>query len=159
LVPFIVAFAFLFGLTGCHRSATPAVDDTAGRAPAAAHAAASQSLPASSGASTSGCSPSPVYFAFDSHDLDVPSRSALEQSNRCLGQRGSAVVHVTGMADPRGTEEYNLALGERRARAVAGYLERLGAADVRVHSLGEETATGHDESGWARDRRADIAPQ
>ena len=64
------------------------------------------------------------------------------------------------MTDPRGTEEYNLALGDRRARMAANYLIALGArADrVDVRSVGEEQASGTDEAGWARDRRADVSP-
>ncbi|HEY8432102.1 MAG TPA: OmpA family protein, partial [Sandaracinaceae bacterium] len=60
--------------------------------------------------------------------------------------------------DPRGTEEYNLALGERRARAVQSYLQNLGIDASRIHasSMGEEMASGTDEASWARDRRVDF---
>jgi peptidoglycan-associated lipoprotein len=98
-----------------------------------------------------------VYFAYDSSDLDSRARSSLEASARCLQQRG-ATARVTGMTDPRGTEEYNLALGDRRARSVKQYLTNLGVDPSRldVRSVGEEHAAGEDEHGWAQDRRAEI---
>lgn len=104
---------------------------------------------------TTTCSLSPVYFAYDSSELDSRARSSLESSARCLTQRNNA-ARVTGMTDPRGTEEYNLALGDRRARTVAQYLTNLGVDQSRPHSVGEEMASGTDESGWANDRRAEI---
>ena len=68
-------------------------------------------------------------------------------------------VRITGAADPRGTEEYNLALGDRRATSVKRFLSALGVADTAIEtvSTGEEFATGTDESTWARDRRAEIS--
>jgi len=64
---------------------------------------------------------------------------------------------LTGTCDPRGTEEYNLALGERRAQSAQQYLKSLGVTgEITVSSMGEELATGTDESGWARDRRVDF---
>jgi peptidoglycan-associated lipoprotein len=108
-----------------------------------------------------GCDGAPVYFAYDSADLDNPSRERLGRSARCLQQRNASNVMITGMTDPRGTEEYNLALGDRRARAVAGYVESLGvdSRKIRTTSVGEEMATGGDESSWSRDRRAEVNAQ
>jgi outer membrane protein OmpA-like peptidoglycan-associated protein len=103
------------------------------------------------------CALSPAYFPFDSSDLDIPARTALEQSARCLRQKGLARVHVVGMTDPRGTEEYNLALGERRAQACKKYLVAIGTTgEIQASSTGEEMAAGDDEQGWARDRRAEL---
>jgi peptidoglycan-associated lipoprotein len=112
---------------------------------------------ATSGGDTGGaqCEIQPVYFAYDSSELDGRARSSLESSARCLTQRNNA-ARVTGMTDPRGTEEYNLALGERRARTVTQYLTNMGVDQSRPHSVGEEMAAGNDESGWANDRRAEI---
>ena len=96
-----------------------------------------------------------IYFAYDSDDLDAASRDALQASARCL-QAGGGEVLFTGSTDPRGTEEYNLALGDRRAATVKRYLESLGVRqNVRTRSVGEEWARGTDESGWARDRRVE----
>jgi peptidoglycan-associated lipoprotein len=76
----------------------------------------------------------------------------------CVASGTSSEVALTGLTDPRGTEEYNLALGERRAQSVRDYLERLGvtSAKVRARSTGEENATGTDESSWSRDRRCQV---
>ena len=104
-----------------------------------------------------GCRVEAVYFDYDSSNLDQRSRDTLAQDARCLQQQ-SAGAQITGMADPRGTEEYNLALGEGRARTVHRYLTQLGVDEQRAtfRSMGEEMATGEDEAGWARDRRADV---
>ena len=112
-------------------------------------------------ATNDGCADAPVYFAFDSADLDGSSRERLGRAARCFQQRNASGVTITGMTDPRGTEEYNLALGDRRARAVAGYVESLGidAGKIRTTSVGEEMATGGDESSWSRDRRAEVNAQ
>ncbi len=61
---------------------------------------------------------------------------------------------LTGACDPRGTEEYNIALGERRASAVREYMRSLGlnSSRVSITSVGEEMATGTDEASWAQDR-------
>ena len=108
-------------------------------------------------ASTSGCAIDPVYFDYDSNTLDARARTTLDGNARCLNQR-RARARVNGMTDPRGTEEYNFALGEQRARTVIRYLSMTGVEESRLtsRSLGEELATGDDETGWARDRRADI---
>ena len=66
-------------------------------------------------------------------------------------------MHLIGRTDPRGTEEYNLALGDRRAQSAQKYLGSLGPNAKLTHSsMGEEQATGTDETGWARDRRVDL---
>ena len=97
-----------------------------------------------------------MYFEFDSAELDGSSRTALQEAVECYrGQQGSSVsLLLTGAADPRGTEEYNIALGERRAQSVRSYLTSLGLDGSRISttSVGEEMATGTDEAGWARDR-------
>jgi len=101
------------------------------------------------------CSLSQVFFEYDSAELDEASRGAIEAAVDCFRTRGApARLHLTGATDPRGTEEYNVLLGERRADAVRRYLVGLGVAAERmeVHSMGEETAEGTDEDGWARDR-------
>jgi peptidoglycan-associated lipoprotein len=103
----------------------------------------------------------PVYFSFDESTLDSAARAALVDDRACLTERGVTSVMVTGMTDPRGTEEYNLALGSRRAEAVRGHLRRLGVErrSISTRSVGEESAIGTEESGWSRDRRAEIAPR
>ena len=79
----------------------------------------------------------------------------VQSGAQCVQQNNPGPMHVTGYADPRGTEEYNLALGDRRARAVRQYLGSLGV-NVTSSSRGEEDATGTDEGSWSNDRRAEI---
>jgi peptidoglycan-associated lipoprotein len=101
-----------------------------------------------------------VHFALNSSEIESSDRGSLERSARCL--KGDHALHVTveGNADERGTEEYNLALGDRRATAVAKYLEALGAsnAQLRTVSYGKEKplCTEHDEDCWAKNRRAEL---
>jgi peptidoglycan-associated lipoprotein len=101
-----------------------------------------------------------VHFAFNSSEIDSSDRGQLERSARCL--QGHQHVHVTieGNADERGTEEYNLALGDRRALSVAKYLEKLGASEAQLKTLsyGEErpVCNEHDEACWAKNRRAAV---
>ncbi|MCA9616210.1 MAG: OmpA family protein [Myxococcales bacterium] len=112
--------------------------------------------PQSTGPTNNGpCSLDTVYFAFDSDELDSSTRDALTSIARCIQTRGIARVHVTGYTDPRGTEEYNLALGDRRARAVMQYLTSLGLGrdSLSASSMGEEMAQGEDEGGWRNDRK------
>lgn len=105
------------------------------------------------------CQLQPVYFGFDESTLDDAARNALQSNVNCLGERSIQSVMITGMTDPRGTEEYNMALGDRRARSTRDHLQRLGVERRRMQtrSVGEEQATGYDESGWARDRRAELS--
>lgn len=106
------------------------------------------------------CSLSQVYFGFDDDELDSASRTAIQQAVECYRTRGvPARLQLTGATDPRGTEEYNIALGDRRAQAVRAYLVSLGIEQARiaVTSVGEEMAQGSDESGWAQDRHVTAA--
>jgi peptidoglycan-associated lipoprotein len=105
------------------------------------------------------CQLQPVYFQFDESNLDDAARSALEADSRCMTERSIGSVMITGMCDPRGTEEYNMALGDRRARATRDHLQRLGVdrRAMQTRSVGEEQATGSDEYSWSRDRRADLS--
>jgi len=103
------------------------------------------------------CELAPLYFDYDSSVLSDQAREQLSRNAQCARQRGARGLHLTGMTDQRGTEEYNLALGERRAQAAASYLRSLGTGgEITSSSVGEELATGADETGWARDRRVDF---
>lgn len=101
------------------------------------------------------CELQPVYFGYDSSDLDARTREALAANAQCLRVKPDLAITVVGMTDPRGTEEYNLALGDRRARAVMQYLTSLGVTreGLSASSMGEEMAQGEDESGWRNDRK------
>jgi peptidoglycan-associated lipoprotein len=99
-----------------------------------------------------------LYFEYDSAELRPDSRDTVRAHGGYLaGNRGTNVT-VEGHADERGSREYNLALGERRAQAVKRYLEAEGVSggQVSIISYGEERPAdpGHDESAWAQNRRA-----
>lgn len=100
----------------------------------------------------------PVYFELDSSDLTAANQKALDDNAALLKRYPSWAVTVEGHCDERGTAEYNLALGERRAIAARAYLVSLGiAADrLRTVSYGKEFPfdPGHDETAFAKNRRA-----
>jgi peptidoglycan-associated lipoprotein len=100
----------------------------------------------------------PVYFALDSFELSAEARTQLQGAAGVLKQNGTWQVTVEGHCDERGTAEYNLSLGERRALAAKAYLVSLGvAADrLRTVSYGREFPfdPGHDDAAWAKNRRA-----
>jgi len=101
-----------------------------------------------------------VHFPFNSDEIDAADKPQLDRSARCLKADHSLHVTIEGNADERGTEEYNMALGDRRARSVAGYLQSLGASQAQVAtvSYGKENpeCQEHDEACWARNRRAAL---
>jgi peptidoglycan-associated lipoprotein len=100
----------------------------------------------------------PVFFDYDSADLSPAAKSALDENAGVPKKYGTWVLTVEGHCDERGTPEYNLALGERRAVAARTYLVALGvAADrLRTVSYGKEFPfdPGKDEAAWAKNRRA-----
>jgi len=103
-----------------------------------------------------GLSPLPtVYFDFDEFVLASEATSKLQAAVKCLKKVSGVKVRLVGHCDSRGTQEYNLALGDRRARSVYRYLIRLGAprAKMRTVSKGKLEATGYDEATWAKDRK------
>ena len=102
-----------------------------------------------------------VYYAFDSSNLDESARNTLTHNAQCVQSKANRNVAVVGMADPRGTEEYNMALGDRRARAAMQYMTTLGVNEhrMRAHSVGEEYAAGSDDAGWTRDRRSEFSEE
>ncbi|MEK6606786.1 MAG: OmpA family protein [Myxococcota bacterium] len=99
-----------------------------------------------------------VLFDFNESLLTQDATVTLAKNAECLKSAQGAKIRVEGHCDPRGTEEYNLALGDRRARGAIDHLGRLGVDTSRLRpvSKGKLEAVGTDESGWARDRRADF---
>jgi len=103
-----------------------------------------------------------VYFEYDQWQLREDAQRALRNDAQILqASSGSEVVMVTGHCDERGSEEYNLALGERRAEAVKRYLVDMGipAARIRTLSYGEThpAVPGSSEAAWSRNRRAELS--
>jgi peptidoglycan-associated lipoprotein len=101
-----------------------------------------------------------VRFLYDSADLSDAARASLQKNAAWMQRWTSTRVTVEGHADARGTSEYNLALGERRAGAVRDYMASLGVDATRVNtvSLGEERplCTDETEACWAQNRRGQF---
>jgi len=101
----------------------------------------------------------PVYFAYDRSELTAEARKSLREDAEAL--KGSdGVTTIEGHTDERGTFEYNLALGDRRANAVRKYLVALGlsGSSLQAQSYGEQSPAvrGHDESAWRWNRRVAL---
>ena len=183
-VPFAPLLVLAF--TGCAHQQSQA--RTANAAPVAAPAApVAQAAPAASSSSCSrdldcasnqicldnqcqdvathlsACTSVRVHFGLNDSDISAADRSDLDRAARCMKADHALHIAIQGNADERGTEEYNLSLGDRRAHAVAGYLRSLGASDSQLQtvSYGEERplCSEHDEACWAQNRRADLAAQ
>lgn len=99
-----------------------------------------------------------VYFDFDSSSLDAAAQGVLREKAEYMKKRPGVSVTIEGHCDERGTNEYNLALGERRAGSTKAFLVDLGidASRMSTTSYGEERpmAMGHDEAAWSKNRRA-----
>jgi peptidoglycan-associated lipoprotein len=99
-----------------------------------------------------------VFYAYDSSVLTSEAQSTLQRQADWLKQYSNVNVVIEGHCDERGTREYNLALGERRAAAAKSFLLSLGVDSNRVSTIsyGKERAAvvGHDDSAWSQNRRA-----
>jgi peptidoglycan-associated lipoprotein len=156
-------------LVGCASTST---DDAAAEA-AAAQAAAAEQMAADKAAAQAAAAEAAAraaaeaaanldtvfYFDFDQATLSTDSRTALDGHVAVLSTNDSK-VRLEGHADERGTREYNIALGERRANAVANYLIVNGVARYRIESVsyGEESpvSSASNESAWGQNRRVEI---
>ena len=163
-IPLALAFA-----AGC---ATQSTTDSSGGAPASDKSSStatsrgtnsgSMSGMASSNARTAAGEPGEhsVFFEFDKSALTPQDRKVVEAHAQYLKEHPDMKVRVEGNTDERGSKEYNLALGQRRAETVANVMKLLGVKDQRVEavSYGEEKprAQGHDEQAWSQNRRSDI---
>ena len=161
----ICAAAFLF--TACETASNVAGDSASGSSSSSATAAGTTSSSASS--STTAATQmsdaeklaqvgNTVYFGFDSSELAGEAQATLDRQAAFLNVNPTMVVIIEGHADERGTREYNLALGDRRAVAVRDYLlaKGLNADRVRTVSYGKErpAVSGSNEESWAKNRRA-----
>ena len=101
-----------------------------------------------------------VYFDFDSNEVKEQYQPLIQSEARFMSGHPGARLRIEGNCDERGSREYNLALGQRRAEAVKRVMTVLGATDSRIEtvSYGEEkpVAQGHDEAAWAKNRRDDF---
>ncbi len=101
-----------------------------------------------------------IYFDFDKSDLHDLSKNELQKIGGWLSQNPDTKIRIEGNCDERGTDEYNLALGERRAVAAKNYLVSLGISPKRIYtiSFGEENPAdpGHNEAAWSKNRRDEF---
>ena len=104
--------------------------------------------------------PLPIYFDFDKSNIKEDQRARIEKNATYLKENPAAKTRIEGNCDERGTSEYNMALGERRALNAKKYLMNLGIHADRLHAIsyGEEKPLlrGHDEYSWAQNRRDDF---
>lgn len=159
---FAVALFVGFFLSGCaDKSQKPmeAATETEGLGPAESLDTEAPAAGAMEEGRTSGPM-LPVYFAFDSSTIEGDQITRIEKNAEFLRENPKVHVRIEGNCDPRGTQEYNLALGERRAQSAKKYLINLGvdAANLDTISWGEEKLLlyGHDELSWAQNRRDDF---
>ena len=159
-------------LAGCSstdtKTDTPVQDRSAGVSqPQGTAGSGTMSRPSSQGAVTGNPLASgqlaqrSVYFDYDSNAVKDEYRGLVQAHSRYMtGDKRDSKVRIEGNCDERGSREYNLALGQRRAEAVKKVMTVLGVGDSRIETIsyGEEKpkASGHDESSWSQNRRADI---
>jgi len=160
----IVAATFL--LAACETASQVSGDSASTSASNTASSSAASSSSSSSSSAAAEKTPAEklaqvgdtVNFDFDSAELTVSARSTLNRQAAFLSVNPDLMIVIEGHADERGTREYNLALGERRATAVRDYLVAKGinSARVRTVSYGKErpAVSGSDEAAWAKNRRA-----
>lgn len=129
-----------------------------GEAMGAVESLDSKPLGISEGRTTEGMLP--VYFNFDSSEIKTDQVARIEINAEFVKSHADMAITIEGNCDPRGTNEYNMALGERRALSAKKYLVNLGANESQLGtvSYGEERILlhGHDELSWAQNRRADF---
>jgi len=160
----IVLLASVFGLmVGC--SSATKEEDTAAKSTdtdttSGADVGTSGSATEMQGGQADALSKRVVYFEFDSSDVTSETREIISAHAQNLSQNTGMSVVLEGHADERGTREYNVALGERRAKAVKQLLVVQGvqSSQIQVISFGEErpAAVGHDESAWGLNRRVEL---
>jgi len=101
-----------------------------------------------------------IYFDFDKSDIRGDQRSGMVKNAQLLQENKTAKIRIEGHCDERGTNEYNLALGQRRADAVKTFLVDYGIDSARISTIsyGEERPvdSGHNENAWAKNRRAEF---
>lgn len=160
LALFAVAFLFAACETASNVSGDSASGSSTGSATASAASSSSSSTAATqmSDAEKLAQVGNTVYFGFDSSELDGEAQATLDRQAAFLNVNPTMVVIIEGHADERGTREYNLALGDRRAVSVRDYLlaKGLNAARIRTVSYGKErpSVVGSNEDSWAKNRRA-----
>lgn len=151
LVALVLGLGFMsVGCTDDDKSAEEAVQPSSAEAPATPP---QDSMAAEAVAQ-------PVYFGFDEYTLDAAGEERARMVAEYMRTNAGAVIQIEGHCDERGSIEYNLALGERRAQAIKSYLTQLGIEGNRLPTIsyGEEkpVVEGHDEAAWTKNRRGEF---
>jgi peptidoglycan-associated lipoprotein len=157
---FVSTLMVAFIAVGCSSNKPKnAQDDAAAQGANANNTGLTLNLNGDSDSSTAGGLQT-VYFGFDSSSLDEETKSTMKSNAEFLKTNATVDVQIEGHCDERGGRQYNLALGERRAKAVRDHLVALGVESKRVSiiSYGNErpSAEGHDESAWSKNRRGNF---
>lgn len=156
----VIFVAVIFGLVSCGKKKTAEPETSAGAAEGAVSEEKGGVSDLESYGKGDGSKLLRVYFDFDSSELSPDARNRLENNAEYLKKRPKVVVTIEGNCDERGTNQYNLALGERRAWAAKKYLMTLGISGKRLKtkSNGEEKplVQGTGEEVWRQNRRADF---
>ena len=172
LLRVVILLLPVFVLWGCE--STPDVEEEASATPVSTSDSGASTSAADSGSGAT-AKPMPqaapdtsndllsqniVYFDYDRNDIKGEFKDVIMAHANYLASNPSAKMMIEGHADERGTREYNIGLGDRRANAVRQLLVLQGASSSQVDSIsyGEErpSATGHDESSWSQNRRAEL---
>lgn len=153
----LVIMALSFGFQACTEDEA-GIEETV--EPAPSELPAEPPMNGLTGQETGEFVPQTVHFAFDRADLSAEAQNALSDMADYFKANANVMVQVEGHCDKRGTIEYNLALGARRAEAVKDYLVQLGVEANRMTTIsyGEEKPVdeGHDETAHAKNRRAEF---
>lgn len=164
----LIVFSFLGAMilsVGCAKKvareeAPPAAE--AAPPPAAEEAAppAAEAAPAVEAPAVAERALQAIYFDFDKSDIRPDAKTTLDENTEWLKANSGVSIQVEGHCDERGTDEYNLALGERRAHSTKAYLGSQGINEDRLTTIsyGEERPadSGHNEEAWSKNRRADF---
>jgi peptidoglycan-associated lipoprotein len=162
----LVLFAATFLIAACETASKVSGDSASTSSASSGSSSASSSSSSSSGSGVTEMTEAEklaevgntVYFDFDSAELTAEAKMTLNRQSAFLNVNPTLVIVVEGHADERGTREYNLALGDRRATAVRDYLiaNGLNSARVRTVSYGKErpAVEGSSEEAWAKNRRS-----
>jgi len=161
----IIAFIIIgTALAGCAKKGPqelppPPSDAVApGGTPSETSSGATAPVPGSQGDFLASITSDRIFFDLDQYQVDDEDKATLQSQAQWLQRYAQKQIVIEGHADERGTRDYNLALGERRANAAKNYLASLGIASTRINviSYGKEkpAALGSDEGSWAQNRRA-----
>jgi peptidoglycan-associated lipoprotein len=154
----LILLAALVATAGCASKRPPVLPPSGGEAPVNNGGGADTVAPGSQQDFLRSIMSDTIHFALDQYDIDSTSRSILDSQAQWLMKWPDRRITIEGHADERGTREYNLALGDRRANAAKNYLAARGinASRINTISYGKERpiALGSDEASWAQNRRA-----